>query len=65
MKIDDLDWYWVLVDRLVQDVCDMMPRSVDVNGMVMAKLRIEVGERSKSIPGEDDGRLMKESGDAD
>nr|AAQ56391.1 putative polyprotein [Oryza sativa Japonica Group] len=50
------------VDRLVLDVCDMMPRSVDVNGMVMAKLRIEVGERSKSIPGEDDGRLMKESG---
>lgn len=42
-----------------------MPRSVDVNGMVMAKLRIEVGERSKSIPGEDDGRLMKESSDAD
>nr|BAC84713.1 hypothetical protein [Oryza sativa Japonica Group]BAD31389.1 hypothetical protein [Oryza sativa Japonica Group] len=48
-----------------QNVCDIMPRSVDVNGMVMAKLRIEVGERSKSIPGEDDGRLMKESGDAD
>jgi hypothetical protein len=43
----------------------MMPRSVDINGMVMAKLRIEVGERSKSIPGEDDGRLMKESSDAD
>ncbi len=32
MKINDLDWFWVLGDRLVQDVCDMVPHNMDIIG---------------------------------